>query len=95
MVSNYPYTVKRLMKPIKHDIRKAKQQSDVVVWCRHIGEMKITIHQKTQKKYAQLFANEGVDVVIGTHPHVIQPVKWVKAKDHHHKTLVAYSLGNF
>lgn len=33
--------------------------------------------------------------MIGTHPHVIQPVKWVKAKHHHHKTLVAYSLGNF
>ena len=41
-----------------------------------------------------MFADAGVDVVIGTHPHVIQPVKWIKGKDNH-KTLVAYSLGNF
>ena len=34
---------------------------------------------RTQRKYAQLFANEGVDVVIGTHPHVIQPIEWVRA----------------
>lgn len=60
----------------------------------HWGNENHHTPNKTQKKYAQLFANEG-DVVIGTHPHVIQPVKWVKAKDHHHKTLVAYSLGNF
>ena len=47
-----------------------------------------------QRKYAKLFADEGVDVVLGTHPHVIQPVEWIKGKDHH-RTLVAYSLGNF
>ena len=35
-----------------------------------------------------------MDVVLGTHPHVIQPVEWIKGKDHH-RTLVAYSLGNF
>ena len=96
MVSNYPYTVKTFDEAtIKHDIRKAKQQSDVVMVSAHWGNENHHTPNKTQKKYAQLFANEGVDVVIGTHPHVIQPVKWVKAKDHHHKTLVAYSLGNF
>lgn len=47
-----------------------------------------------QQKYAKVFADAGVDVVLGTHPHVIQPVKWVKGRDNH-KTLVAYSLGNF
>ena len=46
----------------------------------HWGNENHHTPNKTQKKYAQLFANEGVDVVIGTHPHVIQPVKWVKAK---------------
>ena len=46
----------------------------------HWGNENHHTPNKTQKKYAQLFADEGVDVVIGTHPHVIQPVKWVKAK---------------
>ena len=96
MVSNYPYTVKTFDEAtIKHDIRKAKKQSDVVMVSAHWGNENHHTPNKTQKKYAQLFANEDVDVVIGTHPHVIQPVKWVKAKNHHHKTLVAYSLGNF
>ena len=49
---------------------------------------------KTQEKYAKVFADAGVDVVLGMHPHVIEPVKWVEGKDGN-KTLVAYSLGNF
>ena len=81
MVSNYPYTVKRLMNLLLNMIyEKAKQQSDVVMVSAHWGNENHHTPNKTQKKYAQLFANEGVDVVIGTHPHVIQPVKWVKAK---------------
>ena len=47
-----------------------------------------------QKKYAKLFADLGVDVVVGEHPHVIQPVTWMDGKDGN-KTLVIYSLGNF
>lgn len=61
----------------------------------HWGNENHHTPNKTQKKYAQLFADEDVDIVIGTHLHVIQPVKWVKAKNHYQKTLVAYSLGNF
>ena len=57
--------------------------------------LKITTNQIIHKRNMQLFADEGVDVVIGTHPHVIQQVKWVKSKRDHHQTLVAYSLGNF
>lgn len=96
MVSNYPYTVKTFDEAtIKQDIRKAKQQSDVVMVSAHWGNENHHTPNKTQKKYAQLFANEGVDVVIGTHPHVIQPIKWMKSKRDNHQTLVAYSLGNF
>ena len=47
-----------------------------------------------QEKYAQLFADLGVDLVIGTHPHVIEPVEWVEGENGQ-KTLVYYSLGNF
>ena len=38
----------------------------------------------------KVFADAGVDVVLGMHPHVIEPVKWVEGKDGN-KTLVAYS----
>jgi len=96
MTSQYPYTVKTFdEQTIKRDVRKAKKESDVVMVSAHWGNENHLQPNKTQQKYAQLFANEGVDIVIGTHPHVIQPVEWVKSQTSHHKTLVAYSLGNF
>ncbi|SUM58989.1 putative polyglutamic acid capsule biosynthesis protein [Staphylococcus petrasii] len=96
MTSKYPYTVKTFdEQTIKHDVRKAKKESDIVMVSAHWGNENHLQPNKTQQKYAQLFANEGVDVVIGTHPHVIQPIEWVKSQTSDHKTLVAYSLGNF
>ena len=62
---------------IKQDVKKAKQQSDVVLVSAHWGNEGKHQPNATQKKYAQIFADAGVDVVLGTHPHVIQPVKWV------------------
>lgn len=46
-----------------------------------------------QKKTTQFLWNNGVDVVIGSHPHVVQPITWVKNKNRNQ--LVVYSLGNF
>lgn len=94
-ISQYPYTVKTFDEAtIKKDVRKAKEHSDAVIVSAHWGNENHTMPNEKQQKYAQLFADEGVDVVLGMHPHVIQPVKWVKGKNQH-QTLVAYSLGNF
>ncbi len=79
---------------IKEDVAKAKTQSDAVIVSAHWGSEGKHEPTRKQNKYAEVFANAGVDVVIGTHPHVIQPIEWVKGKDNH-KTLIAYSLGNF
>jgi len=79
---------------IKKDVKRVKQQSDVVFVSAHWGNEGSHQPNPTQKKYAQIFADAGVDVVFGTHPHVIEPVKWVKGKVGN-QTLVAYSLGNF
>ena len=49
---------------------------------------------KEQKRLAQLITDSGADVIIGTHPHVIQRIEWMTGKDGN-KTLCAYSLGNF
>ncbi|MWF64512.1 capsule biosynthesis protein CapA [Staphylococcus haemolyticus] len=96
MTSQYPYTIKKFNeKTIQRDVGQAKKQSDVVMVSAHWGLENHHEPNRTQRKYAQLFANEGVDVVIGTHPHVIQPIEWVKSEHGHHQTLVAYSLGNF
>ena len=79
---------------ITADVAKAKEISDVVIVSAHWGEENIDYATDTQQHYAQLFADLEVDVVIGTHPHVIQPIEWVEGKNGN-KTLVVYSLGNF
>jgi len=79
---------------IKEDVAKAKKQSDAVIVSAHWGNEGEHKPNDTQKRYAKIFANAGVDAVIGIHPHVIQPIDWVKGKNNH-ETLVAYSLGNF
>ncbi len=79
---------------VRSDIRKAKEISDLVVVCPHWGtEYKLGISEY-QEKWTDIFLSEGVDLVIGTHPHVIEPVMW-KTDESGHKMLVYYSLGNF
>lgn len=79
---------------IRKDVAAAKEQSDVIIVSAHWGDENINEPNEFQKQYAQLFADLHVDVVIGEHPHVIQPVEWIKGKDGN-QTLVVYSLGNF
>ena len=48
-----------------------------------------------QDQWTNVFLEEGVDVVLGTHPHVIEPVKEFTRESDGHKMVVYYSLGNF
>src|SRR5699024_4256921 len=79
---------------MKEDIKKAKEQADAVVLSLHFGNEYERMPNEGQKELVQLAADHGVDVVIGHHPHVLQPIDWVEGEDGN-KTLVAYSLGNF
>ena len=79
---------------IKDDVARAKQISDVVIVSAHWGDENMFTPNSFQTYYAKLFADLEVDVVIGTHPHVIQPIEWVEGVNGN-KTLVVYSLGNF
>ncbi|MEG0093995.1 MAG: CapA family protein [Erysipelotrichaceae bacterium] len=79
---------------ITSDVQAAKAVSDVVIVSAHWGDEDRNQANEMQQHYAQLFADLKVDVVIGTHPHVIQPVEWVKGNSGN-ETLVVYSLGNF
>lgn len=81
-------------KTITKDVENAKEISDFIVVSCHFGNEYDTSPNTFQKKYAKLFADLGVDVVLGTHSHTLQPVEWVEGKEGN-KTLVAYSLGNF
>lgn len=79
---------------MQQDVENAKEISDVIIVSCHYGiENSIELGKK-QQEYSQYLADLGVNVIIGTHSHTLQPVTWLKGKEGN-KTLVAYSLGNF
>lgn len=93
--SGMPFAVNYMKKEqMKRDIAKAKSMSDFVIVCPHWGTEYRLTEDESQKKWTQFFLEEGVNLVIGAHPHVIEPVKWVR-NDAGQEMLVYYSLGNF
>ncbi len=79
---------------IASDVARAREAADVVLVAMHWGTENLMEADETQVEYAQYLADLGVDVVLGSHPHVIGPMQWVEGTSGK-KTLVAYSLGNF
>lgn len=78
----------------RKDIQKAKGMADVVIVVMHVGtEYDMGIDEETQN-WVNVFLEEGVDIVIGSHPHVIRTMETLTGEDGH-KMLVYYSLGNF
>lgn len=80
---------------ITADVTTAKQNADVVIVFPHWGTENSSEVSDYQKEYTKLFSDLGVDIVIGAHPHVLQPVEWVENESTGKKMLVYYSLGNF
>ena len=74
-------------------IKKAKGMADLVFVSMHWGDEDNFSPSSLQRRTAQLMADNGVDVVIGHHPHVLQQIKWVPREDGG-KMLLIYSLGN-
>lgn len=74
---------------VKQDIAKIRDEVDVLIVAMHWGVEYTHTPTKYEEDMATFLSENKVDIVIGTHPHVIQPVKWVN------NTLVFYSLGNF
>lgn len=80
---------------ITSDVNTARQNADVVIVFPHWGTENSTSVSDYQREYVKLFSDLGVDIVIGTHPHVLQPVEWVENETTGKKMLVYYSIGNF
>ena len=79
---------------ITSQIEKAKQDSDLVMVSMHWGDENVQQVSADQRRLAKLIADAGADVVIGHHPHILQPIEWTLGKGGNN-TLVIYSLGNF
>ncbi len=92
-----PYAVNLLTnkEKVTKDIKEARKNADVVMVFPHWGQEDTHQTNSMQKEYTKLFSQLGVDIVIGTHPHVLQPVEWVKNEETGKKMLVYYSIGNF
>lgn len=79
---------------IQADVEAIRPLCDFLAVSMHWG----TEYQKTasdpQREYAELLASLDVDLIIGTHSHVLQPAEWID-RDGKEQTLCVYSLGNF
>lgn len=77
---------------MKADFEKAKlQKPDIILVFMHWGAEYQSLPNAEQKRLTDFCFRNGVQLVIGAHPHVVQPMEWNKEKNQ----LVAYSLGNF
>lgn len=79
---------------IKNDIERARTEADFCILFVHWGTENSDTPDEDQEKWTRFFLENHVDVVIGTHPHTIQPSELLRAEDGH-EMLVFYSLGNF
>ncbi len=84
---------------MSRDISRARLEgADLVIVYLHWGEEYCTEPTESQKKVALFAAEAGADIILGSHPHVIQPMEYLHVPskvDREKKIFVAYSLGNF
>jgi poly-gamma-glutamate capsule biosynthesis protein CapA/YwtB (metallophosphatase superfamily) len=79
---------------IKSDLKAARENADIVIVFPHWGTENSTEADKYQQKWTQLFLESGVDIVVGTHTHTLQPYELLVGDDNH-TMLVYYSIGNY
>lgn len=91
-----PYAVNLLSEQkVTADIEKAEELADFTIVCPHWGtEYSLSVSDE-QSKWTEIFLESGVDLVLGTHPHVIEPIEWVEDEEGENRMLVYYSLGNY
>lgn len=81
---------------IKKDILAARRQfPDAIIACMHWGVEYRSLPEHSERELADWLIQQGVDHVIGSHPHVLQPMEVVRDSSSPALHLVVYSLGNF
>lgn len=91
-----PYAVDMLVEEeVIKDLELANNLADFVIVCPHWGTEYRLEPDKSQKKWTKLFLEYGVDLVLGTHPHVIEPIEWLTNETTGESMLVYYSIGNY
>ncbi len=93
-----PYAVDMLDKDkVISDLERAEEIADFTVVIPHWGIEYSLSPSDSQRKWAQTMASHGADLIIGAHPHVIEPIEWIYTDDDidDNDVLCYYSLGNF
>jgi len=81
---------------ITKDVNKAKdKKADIIILFLHWGTEYDTIPSRSQTDLAKYFQSIGVDLVIGSHPHVLQKMTLTKNEVSGNENVIVYSLGNF
>lgn len=93
LVNSLPKTSTLRISRKLREIKKEKL-ADVIIVNLHFGEEYHLNPSRAQKELAASLSDAGADVIIGHHPHVLQPPEWIE-NSRGTKTFVAYSLGNF
>ena len=92
---SYQYFEEDLLK-IKDRIDLMRDKgAEIIVFCVHWGQEYQRTPNSYQTQMAKKLSDYGVDVIFGSHPHVLQPIEIIQSEESQTKTLVAYSLGNF
>lgn len=93
--SDMPYIVNYLdEEKVIQDLAYAEENADFTIVCPHWGTEYVLTATDSQKNWARLFMENGADLVIGTHPHVIEPIEML-TDENGNEMLVYYSIGNF
>lgn len=83
-------------KIIAADIEKAKSMdADVIIACMHWGDEYVSTPPRYIKELADWLLEQGVDHIIGNHPHVVQPIEVRADSLTAKRSAIAYSIGNF
>ncbi|GAB6086754.1 CapA family protein [Alkaliphilus crotonatoxidans] len=88
---------------LEEDLERIKQRiqdmraegAEIIVFYIHWGEEYQREPNDYQRKIAQRLSDLGVDIIFGSHPHVVQPIEIIESQVNQHQTLVVYSMGNF
>ena len=81
---------------IREDVRRAfRANPDVLIVAMHWGEEYKLNPSKSQEELVRFLIDQGVDLIIGSHPHVVQPSQIFTDPISKHTHLIVYSLGNF
>ena len=89
-----PYCVETLDKDtVIADLDLAEEIADFTIVCPHWGTEYVLHHTSYQENWSKIFLEHGADLVIGTHPHVIEDIEFYHEDGH--DMLCYYSIGNF